>query len=172
MTIKRLNLKQTALAIDILKDVPFLSLDIHGDILLKKHQQKELERRLEEIETNFLSEIYNVKPKVIYFEDTVITSHDHNPLEHGIGMNPKLLSGQQIVKIGFSDIYGRVKGKRDLLEGTVNILEINPIIVKKETIEYLLEIINTEEGRFKEKDKKILKEYELELHSLIRKNIY
>jgi len=167
---------QTASIIDILKEIPFLEFDIYRDILLGKNQHDILEGRREEMETLFLSEILNVKPKAIYFHDSKIVSQGYDERKHNLWINSQILSGEEIMRIGFSIMYGRAKEIKD--EGAaVNLLSLSqtgPRNIKKEEREYNLTIYDVDDltRNLTEKDKKIIEEYNSQLISLVKKNIY
>lgn len=160
-----LNPTQTAIVIDSFKRLQFLSLDIYGDVLLKRVQEENLERRIEKTETNFLSEIFGVRPGAIYMRDCQIVPQGYNPLKHGIYMDPKLLSGEQIIKIGFSSIYGRAKKLTSIDGFALNLLKI-----EKDKKRYFLRIYNINSYYVREKDKKLVERYRSRLISFFEEN--
>ena len=104
-----LNLVQTASMIDLLKEVPFLDLDFYGKASLTKKQDDELQEKIVEAQTNFFSKHYNVSPGGVY----IGSSHgDFNKgfTKRNIHLFPDFLSGKEIVKVGFSNMYGWAKG--------------------------------------------------------------
>jgi len=160
---RKLTPMKTAWMIDFLKERPFLHLDIYGNLLLSEDQQNTLNTRREDVDSLFLSQIYSIKPGGLYFFDATISTCGENPLEHDILIEPKTLSGEQIVKIGFSRLYGRNNNpKRDESGRAINILSIERI--RKN---YLLEIGSFEIYGLKLNERKIIKRNQSNLISLI-----
>jgi hypothetical protein len=175
---ENLNPKQTVSMINLLKEIPFLELSVQGEIFLEKDKEKILEERRGETEADFLSEIYNVKPKAIYFQNVQTVSCNYIPRKRDICMNSNLLSGEEIMRIGFSIIYGRPKDIKDDEGFVINLLYLGQTptrdVKKEEERKYLLRTSEIENitNRLEEKDKQTIRDYHSQLISLLKKNIY
>jgi hypothetical protein len=124
---KKINKTEIPLIIDLLKKIPFIDIDIWGEILLKKKKEVELEEVLKKTETKFLSNLYNVKIGTIYLSDVRLMHPDDNPLRHDISLESKFLFGEEIIKIGFQDLYCMLKKIKTLSGFRYRIIEIEKI---------------------------------------------
>ncbi|MDP3966558.1 MAG: hypothetical protein Q8Q04_03440 [archaeon] len=116
---------QTVNVINMLKKLPYVSLDIYGKILLTNEQQKKFDKIISNASSEFFLELYELKnPGISLYEIQIITG-EYTPREHGIYLDAKVLTGREIVKTGFNSLYCRAKNlKVPETNAPYNVLEI------------------------------------------------